>query len=391
MRKTLSDKGVMSLKPRAARYAMPDPEMIGHYIRVQPSGAKTFVAVARSPAGKQIWTAIGAADVQSIAEAREQAREIIKRVRAGLPAVETKPDSVADVAGKWFARHVEARGVRTHKEIKRLLDRHILPAWGSRELVGIKRSDVTALLDRIEDRHGARTADRVLVIFTAIANWHAARTDDYSPPVIRGQRRQSTAAQARDRILNDDEIRAVWKAAEDAGTLGSVIKLLMLTAQRRAKVAQMRWQDLDDDGTWTIPTEAREKGNAEKLLLPRVALEIIRAQPRLGPFVFPGRRGIAPFRGYNSGKAYFDAKLPAMPNWTLHDLRRTARSLMSRAGVGSDVAEKVMGHAVGGVQGTYDRHEYRDEKADALARLAGLIDGIVSPRGPNVIPMRGQQ
>src|SRR5262249_34230604 len=86
-------------------------------------------------------------------------------------------------------------------------------------------------------------------------------------------------------------------------------------------------------------------------------------------------------------KAKFDAKLPAdMPGWRLHDLRRTARSLMSRAKVSSKDAERVMGHALEGVEGTYDRYAYADEKADALQRLAALIDEIVHPR-KNVVPM----
>jgi integrase len=80
-------------------------------------------------------------------------------------------------------------------------------------------------------------------------------------------------------------------------------------------------------------------------------------------------------------KAAFDRALPkAIPNWTLHDLRRTARSLMSRAGVPTDHAERVLGHVIGGVRGIYDRHEYRDEKADALAKLAVQINRILHPR-----------
>jgi prepilin-type processing-associated H-X9-DG protein len=149
MRKTLSDKGVAALKPRAARYALPDPELRGHYVRIQPSGAKSFVSVASSPAGKQIWTTIGAADVMSIDEARIQARDAIGRVRAGLPAVEAKADTFGAVTANWLRRHVEPKGLRSSKEIVRLLDRHILPAWRDREFVSIRRSDVTALLDHV--------------------------------------------------------------------------------------------------------------------------------------------------------------------------------------------------------------------------------------------------
>src|SRR5215475_7416551 len=97
-RKTLSDKGVAALKPRAERYAFPDPELAGHYVRVQPSGAKTYVAVTRNPNGKQVWSTIGDTNVLAITDAREQARSIIRRVNAGLPAVEPKGETFAQVA-----------------------------------------------------------------------------------------------------------------------------------------------------------------------------------------------------------------------------------------------------------------------------------------------------
>src|SRR5262249_41643225 len=104
MRKTLTDKGVTALKPRSRRYAAPDPQLTGHYVRVQPSGAKSYVTVARSPTGKQVWTTIAACDVMGIDEARERAREAIKRVRAGLAAVEPASAGFAEVAEQWLAR-----------------------------------------------------------------------------------------------------------------------------------------------------------------------------------------------------------------------------------------------------------------------------------------------
>jgi integrase len=153
----------------------------------------------------------------------------------------------------------------------------------------------------------------------------------------------------------------------------------LLTGQRREKVATMRWADVVD-GVWTIATAEREKGNAGSLALPAQALEIIEAQARIGenPYVFAGRGNGC--YDISQSKRPFDAKLPKMPHWTLHDLRRTARSLMARAGVRPDIAERVMGHAIAGVEGVYDRHSYREEKADALRSLAALIDGIVNPR-----------
>ena len=387
MRKTLSEKGVAALKPRASRYAYPDPQLAGHYIRITPNGAKSFAAVTRDPDGKQIWTTLGATDRMTIATARELAREAITRVRAGLPAVEPKKELFGNVVSNWLTRHVERNGLRSRDEIVRLLDRHILPAWRNREFVSIRRSDITALLDKVEDGSGARQADYCLNIVRSVMNWYASRHDDFNPPIVRGMRRQSPHAQARTRILTDDEIRAIWRAAETDGTFGALIRIALLTAQRREKVRTMRWDDISDAGEWTIPRAPREKDTGGVLVLPDVAREIIHAQPRLGdnPYVFAGR-GDGPYNGFGKSKARLDGKLPeGTAGWTVHDLRRSARSLMSRAGVSSEHAERVMGHRISGVAGVYDRHSYRDEKADALRKLATLIDSIVSHE--NVLPL----
>ena len=280
MRKTLSDKGVSALKPRASRYAYPDPQLAGHYVRITPNGAKSFAAVTRDPDGKQIWTTLGATDRMTIATARELAREAITRVRAGLPAVEPKKESFGNVVSNWLTRHVERNGLRSRDEIVRLLDRHILPAWRNREFVSIRRSDITALLDKVEDGSGARQADYCLNIVRSVMNWYASRHDDFNPPIVRGMRRQSPHAQARTRTLTDDEIRAIWRAAETDGTFGALIRIALLTAQRREKVRTMRWDDISDAGEWTISRAPREKDTGGVLVLPDVAREIIqRAAP----------------------------------------------------------------------------------------------------------------
>jgi integrase len=385
-RKTLSDRGVAALKPRHARYATPDPELRGHYVRVQPSGAKSFVTVARAH-GKQIWTTVGAADVMSIAEARDQAREILKRTRAGLPPIEPRGETFGAVTANWLKRHAQAKGLRSEKQITRLLNVHVLPRWQNRPFLEIRRSDVAALLDHVEDNFGARQADLVLTIVRSIMNWHATRHDDYTPPIVRGMRRQNPKEHTRGRILADAEIRLVWNATETSGTFGALVRTCLLTAQRRTKVAAMKWSDISLDGEWTIPTEAREKNTAGSLVLPDMALAIIRAQPRLAtnPHIFAGRGG-RPLCGFSVLKRGFDGKLVGVKPWVIHDLRRTARSLLSRAGIRPDIAERVMGHAIAGIEGVYDRHSYRDEKRDALARLAVSIDAIVNPR-ENVVPM----
>jgi integrase len=389
MRKTLSDAGVAALKPRAARYAFPDPEFRGHFIRIQPSGAKSYVAVTRDPAGKQVWATIGPVDLMGIAEAREKARDAIKRVQVGKPAFGPKVDTFAEVVADWRARHVERNGLRTAREINRLLNAHILPAWGAREFVSIHRSDVAALLDEIEDGHGARQADYCLMIIRAVMNWCATRRDDYSPPIIKGMRRQSPSAQQRTRILEDDEIRRIWTACEAMGNYGALARMLLLSTQRFDKVLTMAWADIDADGVWRIPTlSKREKPHGGELKLPQLACDILAALPVLkdNPYIFAGR-GQGHINGHSKNKARLD-RASGVIGWVIHDLRRTGRSLLARAGVRPDIAERTLGHVQPGVAAVYDRHAYFAEKANALAKLAALIDAIVDPRPAAVTPLR---
>jgi integrase len=396
-RKTLTDTMIRKLKPAAKRLTMPDPEMRGHYIRVTPTGAKSYVAVARDPVKKtekghplQVWTTLGSTDHYSVAEAREQAREVIRRIKDGLDAFEpppVQPDSFEAVAENWMRRHVQAKRLRSEYEIARILKKHVYPAFGDREFETIKRSDVTRLLDLVEDESGPRQADCVLGVLRGLMNWHAARVDDFVPPIVRGMRRDDPHARKRARILDDDEIRRLWGAADTSGAFGAFVKLALLTAQRRQKIVSMKWADVAIDGTWSIATEAREKGTGGDLVLPEVAIEVIRSQPVISgnPYVFPGR-GDGHSNAHHVLKRRIDNEAQLAP-WVLHDLRRTSRSLMARANVRRDVAERVLGHVIQGVEGTYDRHEYRDEKADALAKLAGLIALILDPPSENVVPI----
>ena len=109
-----------------------------------------------------------------------------------------------------------------------------------------------------------------LAIIRKMMNWYETRTD-YVSPVVRGMNRYKPADHKGRRILNDDEIRALWQVTEDMGTVGAFVRVLLLTAQRRNKVAQMRWDDIAD-GAWTIRAEEREKGTADKIKLPDAVL-----------------------------------------------------------------------------------------------------------------------
>jgi integrase len=390
-RKTLTDRMVAALPRRAKRYTLSDPEQRGLYIRVMPSGPNVYAAVARDPYGKQIWATIGSADVLTISEARDRARAAVRRIKEGKPAFEpppVAPESFRAVAEEWLKRHVAAKRLRSRAEIERVLLKSIYPFWARRSFAGLRRSDVAALLDKVEDESGRSAADHVLAIIRGIANWYATRHDDYASPFVRGMRRNDPETRTRDRILDDDELRRVWRAAESAGSFGAMVRTLLLTAQRRGAVVRMKWSDISPDGVWEIATEDREKGNAGALKLPEAALALIKAQPKFSrnEYVFAAAHGDGPLSGFAKRKRAFD-KVCGVTDWALHDCRRTARSLMSRAGVPDEHAEHTLGHRLQGVKKVYNRYDFFREKGDSLAKLAALIDLIVNPPSGNLVPL----
>jgi integrase len=200
-------------------------------------------------------------------------------------------------------------------------------------------------------------------------------------------------------VLSDDELRVLWPLLSKAGTFGALLKTLLLTAQRRDEVANMAWAEIGVDGIWTIPAERYKTKRSNHVPLSNAARNVIEARRRIDgcDYVFPSRAK-TPFSGFGKRKARLDeailiemqkhadkdAEITLLPNWTLHDLRRTAKTLMARAGVRPDISERVLGHVIAGVEGTYDRHSYEDEKRDALEKLATIIERILNPPSSNV-------
>jgi integrase len=406
--KQFTDAMVAALKVKTKPYTEPDPELRLHFVRVYESGEKAFYVRKRDRYGKLRWIRIGRVGDISIAESREIAREVIKRLDAGqepFPPEPVKPDTVADVVENYFRRHVEPRGTITAQEKLRVITKHVLPHWGRRPFIEMMtRSNIARLLDAVEDAHGAWVADKVLTELSGIASWYASRNDGFTPPFVRNMRRVPAHLQKRTNLLSDEQIRSIVRTATElsaadlaarsnhelrtvsGAAFARLVMVLLLGGQRLAKTVEMRWDNLASDGTWIIPSaSAREKGTAGSLKLPPLALQFIHAQPHLAsnPYVFAGR-GSRAMSGFSALKRNFD-KRAGVGDYSLHDLRRCCRSLMSRAGIASHIAERVLGHAQPGIQAVYDVHRYDVEKADALLKLVDLIEHIFNPLGDNVV------
>jgi integrase len=361
------------------------------YFDEQASGLALRVAVGHkawsfhftSPGdGKRARLTFGSYPATSLGAARTRAIETKALVEAGKDPRAAEADTLEAICEEYIRR--EGKRLRSLDWRKGVLDRHVYPTLGHRPISEIQRSEIVRLLDKIEDRSGETMADRTLAVVRKIMNWHASRSDDFRSPIVKGMARTKPSELARERVLTDDELRKIW--AVDNGVFGSFVRFLLLTGARRSEASEMTWTEIDE-GDWTLPA-ARNKTKVDLVRpLSRAAQDTL-PMPRQGEYVFT-TDGRSPISGFSKFKRKFD-KATGTKGWTLHDCRRTARSLMSRAGVPTDHAERCLGHVIGGVRGVYDRHEYHREKAQAFDALASLIDRIVSGSEGDVVQLRGR-
>jgi integrase len=386
-----TDKQVERLKPEAKKYAVKVKDMTGLYVRVTPLGFKSYAVASLDPFGKQQWVTLGGADVIKIDEAKDQARIVIPRIKAGqppFPPPEVRPETFKAVAENYMVRHVQKKGLHSAGEIRRCLEKYVYPILGGRDFLSIKKTDVAKLLDHVEDNHGPRQADLVLSYVRQVMKWYEDRDDTYVCVVTGRMRRADPKERRRKRKLDDHEICLLWAASEDH-VYGAMARLALLTGQRREPIASLRWSDVSVDGIWTVPSEVRQKGTGEVLPLSEMAQEVIKGQERVpgNLHVFTGRTAEGHFNGYSVGKKRLDARIVelnggSIPQWQFHDLRRTARSLLARA---QELAERTLGHTQDTIVETYDVHDYQEERGQALQKLEGLIKLILNPPEGNVV------
>jgi len=390
-----------------------DDKLTGFGVKVTPRRRKVFIFVYRYPrgrAGKVRRFTIGSFGDISVEHARVIATEKAGLVASGIdPMAKLEADrkaaraekaapkqSVLAIAAAFVERHHKAQN-KTWREAERIINRHIIPAFGSRRIGDVGRGEINALLDDVEDKSGKASAQAVLKQIRRMFNWHAVRDERFVSPLVRGMARISPKEQRRKRVLTDDELSVVWLALnESRPPFRQIVRALTLTAQRRNEIAGARRSEIVGD-VLTIPPERHKGGLSHVVPLTDAVLaqiEDLGDFGKLGDCIFT-TTGDKPFNGFGKAKADLDAEIerilrerlpvgerrrkgPLMPHWTLHDLRRTAKTIMQRIKVRPDISERVLGHTMKGVEGTYDQYSYLDEKRDALERLAAEVLRIVT-------------
>lgn len=367
---SLTDAQIKRLKaPEKGQKTYFDDALPGFGVRVSQGGTKTFIALC-GPKRKR--HSIGRYPNMSLAEARARAKGIQAEVGLESPHKVARPTLNFEDARRMFLEDSEKRNKpRTSEEYTRLLHKHF-PLSGPLE--DIDRHELVRLLDKLKSTPSEQK--HAFVAIRTMMNWCWKRGYVENSPVPPLNFRSTP----RNRVLNDNELRVVWERAEVYGyPFGAIVKLLILSGQRRSEITNLRRNWIDGD-VITFPSEIVKNNREHALPVGDMARSIIGELPEGTDLLFPSRlNDETPFNGFSRSKRTFDSEIDIEP-YTLHDLRRTFSSIMAKLGTPIHVTEKILNHASGtisGVAAVYNRHSYQDEMRDAFRAYEAYLSKLI--------------
>ena len=380
MRKALNAKAIDGFKAQIKRYEVHDLLCPGFSLRVYPTGKKVFTVKYRYGL-KQRRLPLGVYPRQTLSQAREKAIEALRLVDDGIdPAARRRQLGmrVEDICTDYM-RHARLRN-RSWKEAERILRREFVSVHGRRDIREIKRADILELMDGAIERGATYQANRILSNVRVMFNWCVERGIVELSPVA--GIKAPTREQARDRVLNNNEIASVLRAcANEPYPYRQFVPLLLATAQRRGEVSKMRWSHVDLNAKiWVIPAALSKNGKPHVVPLSKFALRLLSGIPRFldCDFVFSTTQR-CPISGFSKALRHVHAQ-SATSEWRFHDLRRTAASGMAREGIAPYVVEKVLNHISGtisGVAAVYNRYGYDAERREALDKWGKFLSNLL--------------
>jgi integrase len=379
-----------------------DDALPGFGLRIRSGGKRTWVAQYRM-GEKQRRVTLGSTKALTLDQARKAAKAALAKAQLGTDPQLEKTDArakaavtLASAVDRYLERSKRRLKPRSYLEVERHLRRHWSPLKET-PLHVIRRADVAARLGEIASENGPFAANRARAALSALFAWSLAEGLADANPVI-GTHRPAEEI-SRDRVLTDDELGSVWDHAGD-GDFGDIIRLLILTGQRREEVGAMLHSELNlKDALWSIGGERTKNGRPHDLPLSSRAAQILEARTAREERDFVFGSGDGPFQGWSRAKSALDARLleaeqkrngpkAKMTAWRVHDLRRTVATRMADLGVLPHVIEAVLNHISGhkaGVAGIYNRATYAAEKRRALELWAQHVENIVQGLAPKVV------
>lgn len=413
MRLTAATIADLSLPAGKSEIIVFDDAMPGFGVRLRAGGKKTFIVQYR--VGKQQRrVTIASTDVMGVADARKAARQMLGQVASmDDPQVEKARKrrdanlTLGALVDDYLEYKKQKLRPRSFDQAERALRERWSPLHGL-PMSAIDPMTISARLDGLSKEYGPASADRARAELSSFFTWAIKkRAAARENPVTLTER--PADPKARDRVLTDAELREVWQAAGEED-YGRIVRLLILTGQRREEVAAMTWSELDAArAVWSLPRDRTKNKLPHDVPMSDQALDIIRSTPaRAGRDLLFGV-GKGPFSGWSRGKKGIDRRLlkarqralteagldPANavppPPWTIHDLRRTLVTGMAERGVLPHVVEAVVNHISGtkaGVAGIYNRATYAAEKRAAMVLWGDHVQSLVAGASHTVIPLR---
>lgn len=380
-----------------------DTEVKGFGVKAMPNGQASYIVKKRLGEGgrtaKVVWHVFGYSDLMPVGEAREVAKGHLlaitngkhlnteKRTKRTIRAFENE-NILRSAVDTYLDKHRHTHSPRYWSEVERVFRVEIIPTFKpNRPIAEITKREIIHLIEKKETTAPA-VARFTFATLRPFFKWALRRDliavnpmDHLKPP---------PPPPARDRVLSEQEISVLWEALHPKATptdderrcfsypFGPFYKMLLLTAQRKDEVAGMRWEEIDlAKGEWIIPKERTKNRKSHLVHLSPQALRILREIPRTNsPFVFT-TTGLTPIGGFSKAKERLDKITPSISPWRVHDLRRTAASGMAAIGVQPFIVERILNHVsgvTGGLVGVYQRHEYYEERRDALIDWAMCIE-----------------
>ena len=419
-KRTLNDRTLKALKParKGKTYDLRDTVVPGLAVRISETRKRTFILVARYPGSKNpTRRALGEYGELTLVQAREKAREWLELLRRGIDpredqerqrtAEQRKRGNSFRVVAEEFIKLAligpdpERPKQRKAFEVKRDIEREFIARWNGRPITDITQHDVMAVIDAAVLRGSPYQAHNLLGHVRRLFNWVISRgvygldrspCDRMKPKEVIGKKALRT------RVLNDPELRALWRATEAMPyPYGPLFKLLLLTGQRKSEVAEARWSEFDlVKKQWVIPAERMKADAAHVVPLTDEVMAILKSLPRFqrGEYLFSTTFGKSPVNGFSKAKVALDKAVSAelgiakVDPFVIHDIRRSMRTGLSALPVPDLVRELVIGHAKPGLHKVYDQHRYTDEKRHALELWAKRLRDIIEPAPANVVELQ---
>jgi integrase len=420
----LTDEMIRALAPKAQRYAVWDGKLPGLGVRVTPTGAKTWV-YQRRPQGspRPLTTTLGRVGEIDCYDAREKVRrEVLPTLREGRNPTDAKRQKTGRTFGAVIESYIKLklpklrRGWLVEQNLRTVwLDQtqqsdkvwkakagesrvavrwedHGRTRFRHRAVAGISRDDLLERINEVRAERGVYSARRAMSTVRAALNWGARQPHaGFASPAatLKDIDLDLTAKSIRrKRTLTDDELRAIWTACghESMGAFGAMVRVLMLTGQRRTEIAHARWAEVSHNRQLlVVPAERYKTASEHSVPLSTEVLAILKELPRWkgSPFVF-SNKGTRPIINFDKPKARLD-KLSGVKRWRLHDLRRTCRTKMrAELKIAPSTCEAVLGHLPEALIQTYDTGGFEEEKRTALERwakhLLAIVLAIVEPK-----------